>query len=80
MSTNVQRQLYKKDYVVLVLNYYIIMTYRQGETKLHMVLTLTPHIAQILRQYQATDTNKGMVRSDMSKPALIFFSLQEYTQ
>jgi hypothetical protein len=23
---------------------------------------------------------KGMVRSDMSKPALIFFSLQEYTQ
>jgi hypothetical protein len=25
-------------------------------------------------------TNKGMVRSDMSKPALIFFSLQEYTQ
>jgi hypothetical protein len=25
-------------------------------------------------------THKGMVRSDMSKPALIFFSLQEYTQ
>jgi hypothetical protein len=25
-------------------------------------------------------TDKGMVRSDMSKPALIFFSLQEYTQ
>jgi hypothetical protein len=25
-------------------------------------------------------TNKGMVRSDMSKPALIFFLLQEYTQ
>jgi hypothetical protein len=25
-------------------------------------------------------SNKGMVRSDMSKPALIFFSLQEYTQ
>jgi hypothetical protein len=24
--------------------------------------------------------NKGMIRSDMSKPALIFFSLQEYTQ
>jgi hypothetical protein len=27
-----------------------------------------------------TQTNKGMVRSDMAKPALIFFSLQEYTQ
>jgi hypothetical protein len=26
------------------------------------------------------DTDKGMVRSDMSKPALIFSSLQEYTQ
>jgi hypothetical protein len=26
------------------------------------------------------DSHKGMVRSDMSKPALIFFSLQEYTQ
>jgi hypothetical protein len=26
------------------------------------------------------ETDKGMVRSDMSKPALIFFSLQEYTQ
>jgi hypothetical protein len=25
-------------------------------------------------------SNKGMVRSDRSKPALIFFSLQEYTQ
>jgi hypothetical protein len=25
-------------------------------------------------------SDKGMVRSDMSKPALIFFSLQEYTQ
>jgi hypothetical protein len=25
-------------------------------------------------------TNKGMVRSDMSKPALIFFSLHEHTQ
>jgi hypothetical protein len=25
-------------------------------------------------------SNKGMVRSDMSKPALIFFPLQEYTQ
>jgi hypothetical protein len=25
-------------------------------------------------------THKGMVRSDMSKPALIFFSRQEYTQ
>jgi hypothetical protein len=24
-------------------------------------------------------TNKGMVPSDMSKPALIFFSMQEYT-
>jgi hypothetical protein len=27
-----------------------------------------------------SSTDKGMVRSDMSKPALIFFSLQEYTQ
>jgi hypothetical protein len=26
------------------------------------------------------ETEKGMVRSDMSKPALIFISLQEYTQ
>jgi hypothetical protein len=26
------------------------------------------------------ETNKGMVRSDISKPALIFFSLQECTQ
>jgi hypothetical protein len=26
------------------------------------------------------ETYKGMVRSDMSKPAMIFFSLQEYTQ
>jgi hypothetical protein len=25
-------------------------------------------------------THKGMVRSDISKPALVFFSLQEYTQ
>jgi hypothetical protein len=25
-------------------------------------------------------TNKGMDRSDISKPALIFFPLQEYTQ
>jgi hypothetical protein len=25
-------------------------------------------------------TDKGMVRSDISKPALILFSLQEYTQ
>jgi hypothetical protein len=25
-------------------------------------------------------TDKGMVRSDRSKPALIFFPLQEYTQ
>jgi hypothetical protein len=26
------------------------------------------------------ETNKGMVRFDMSKPTLIFFSLQEHTQ
>jgi hypothetical protein len=29
---------------------------------------------------QLATTNKGMVRSDMSKPAIIFFSLQEHTQ
>jgi hypothetical protein len=36
-----------------------------------------------LHKFQVTcfsTSDKGMVRSDMSKPALIFFSLQEYTQ
>jgi hypothetical protein len=27
-----------------------------------------------------TESDRGMVRSDISKPSLFFFSLQEYTQ
>jgi hypothetical protein len=38
----------------------------------HNIFVVTPIIYFL--------TNKGMVRSDMSKPALMFFSLQEYTQ
>jgi hypothetical protein len=55
-------------------------------------LTLWKHAAiiPVLRKDKSTSvsnyrpisllSNKGMVPSDMSKPALIFFSLQEYTQ
>jgi hypothetical protein len=49
------------------------------------ILTLDPRLhggrnwLTLLRRIQGL-TYKGMVRSDMSKPALIFFSLQEYTQ
>jgi hypothetical protein len=39
---------------------------------------IDPRISTGLQIYQTS--YKGMVRSDMSKPALIFFSLQEYTQ
>jgi hypothetical protein len=47
-----------------------------------------PHLSSIIRgSYNrpvsgrhSKWTHKGMVRSDMSKPALIFFSPQEYTQ
>jgi hypothetical protein len=38
------------------------------------------HAPDTCSSRSAYATNKGMVRSDMSKPALIFFSLQEYTQ
>jgi hypothetical protein len=31
-------------------------------------------------QHTTRLTHKGMVRSDRSKPGLIFFSLQKYTQ
>jgi hypothetical protein len=45
-----------------------------------------PHSRSVLKGFEERamtrvfGTDKGMVRSDMSKPALIFFSLQEYTQ
>jgi hypothetical protein len=46
------------------------------------VLTSEANLLSLQRSYKSKSglTHKGMVRSDMSKPALIFFSLQEYTQ
>jgi hypothetical protein len=42
--------------------------------------TLTDASKEVGLEVNAEKTNKGMVRSDMSKPALIFVLLQEYTQ
>jgi hypothetical protein len=35
---------------------------------------------EVALEVNAEKTNTGMVRSDMSKPTLILFSLQEHTQ
>jgi hypothetical protein len=53
-----------------------------------LIPATAPHSSSIIRRWydrpvsdrRAKWTHKGMVRSDMSKPALIFLSLQEYTQ